>query len=198
VEEQMGVMGELVVLERYMIPAFSLTQAVESWLGPLGAPQDFVTGAVGIESKAKGVADPNKIRVNSEYQLDDSKLDHLFVHLSVFEPQSQGDADGFTVSDVAGRVRRLLEPDGRLVDRYDSLLSAAGFRFEDDYSASKWRGGERSIYLLTDGFPRLAANGLPGAITTVRYNIDLNQCGNFLVPSNRLIEALGGGHANRA
>lgn len=192
-EEQIGLLGELIVLERYLFPSLSLTQSVASWLGPLGAPQDFVAGRTAIESKARGGTDANEVRINSEYQLDDSNLDRLFLHLCVFESQTRSEADGFSVADVASRIRTRLDGfDKRLVDRYDSLLAAAGFRYEDDYSANLWSGGERSIYKVAEGFPRLVARTIPSGISVVRYNLSLAECGGFLVAPEKLMQALAG------
>lgn len=192
-EEQIGLIGELIVLERYLFQSLSLTQSIASWLGPLGAAQDFVVGRTAIESKARGTIEANEVRINSEYQLDDAEFDQLFVHLCVFESQTGAEAEGFTVTDVASRIKTRLESsDKRLVDRYDSLLAAAGFRYEDDYSGNLWKGGERSIYQVTEGFPRLVPRSVPSGLSGVRYNLSLTECGGFLVSPDRLGEALGG------
>jgi hypothetical protein len=199
VEEQIGLLGELSVLERYLFPTVSLHQSIASWLGPLGAPQDFVVGRTGIESKARGGTDTNDVRINSEYQLDDSNLDRLFIHLCVFQSPTQTEADGFSLTDVASRIRTRVESvDNKLVDRYDSLLAAAGFRYEDDYSSSLWIGGERSIYKVVEPFPRLVTRNIPGGTSGVRYTLSLRECGGFLVSPDKLEKALidGATHAN--
>jgi hypothetical protein len=193
-QEQIGLIGELLVLERYMLQALPPSQAIAAWGGPLGTPQDFLVGRTAIESKARGISEATEVKISSEYQLDDKELANLFLHLCVFETADVGSEDGFTVSDTASRLKTLLSAsDERVTERYDALLAAAGFRYEDDYSAYRWRGGERNIYRLTDGFPRLVASLMPAGITNVRYNLFLSECAPFLVAPLALSEALLGG-----
>ena len=40
-EEQKGLIGELLVLERHLLPVIGAADAVRSWVGPLGAAKDF-------------------------------------------------------------------------------------------------------------------------------------------------------------
>jgi len=40
-EEQKGLIGELVVLERHFLPVLGALDAVKCWTGPLGSPRDF-------------------------------------------------------------------------------------------------------------------------------------------------------------
>ena len=40
-EEQRGLLGELFVLERLLLPRIDASSAVTAWRGPLGAPKDF-------------------------------------------------------------------------------------------------------------------------------------------------------------
>jgi hypothetical protein len=193
-QEQIGLIGELLVLEGYVLQALTPSQAVAAWGGPLGTPQDFVVGRTGVESKARGISDATQVKISSEYQLDDKELANLFLHLCVFETADAGSADGFTVSDAASRVRNVLSAsDERATERYDALLAAAGFSYEDDYSAYRWRGGERNVYRLTEGFPRLAASRMPAGITNVRYDLFLSECAPFLVAPADLSTALIGG-----
>jgi hypothetical protein len=55
-EEQMGLIGELIVLERYLLPLFPTNEAIAAWRGPLGASKDFAIGDASIESKAHASA----------------------------------------------------------------------------------------------------------------------------------------------
>ena len=43
-EEQKGLIGELLVLERFLLPLLPASVAVAAWLGPLGSPKDFEVG----------------------------------------------------------------------------------------------------------------------------------------------------------
>lgn len=189
IEEQQGLIGELLVMERYLLPALSCAAAVAAWRGPLGAPQDFIVGHTAVESKARGASVASEVFISSEYQLDDHAMESLFLHLCVFHAVSAEEPQGFTVADVVSRLReRIMSPDVRLADRYDALLTAAGFRFDDDYSQARWTGGERSIHLVNGAFPRLTPGKLPAGIARVRYELSLVHCSSFLV-SPAVLEA---------
>lgn len=190
-EEQMGLVGELLVFEHYLLPALGPSDAVAAWLGPLGAAKDFVAGSVGVESKARGTTSVDSVLISSEFQLADEDLDHVFLHLSALDPADPGDEHAFTLHDVAARVRGALAAGGDAVSiRFEALLAAAGFRVEDDYSDAAWLGGERSIFRVTGTFPRLTPATLPAGIAHARYTLSLSRTGPFLVPPADLHSAL--------
>lgn len=197
-EEQKGLIGELLVLERYLLPMFSAFDAVSAWRGPLGAPKDFEIGRIGIEAKARrGNATPF-VLINSEHQLDDAGGDALYLHVVELD-QAPADVDGaITLSDVARRIReRIVSADNRANDALDALLSAAGFGWDDEYSDSPWIEGPALLYRVTESFPRIAARGIPTGISNVKYSLSLVECEPFRVEEDNLRNALrGAGHGD--
>jgi hypothetical protein len=193
-DEQIGLIGELLVLERYLLPATSAQAALGAWRGPLGEAKDFVLGATAIESKAYGASKATSVHVSSEFQLDDTNTPSLFLHLSVFDSAEKED-DGFTLTDIALRVRNRVRAEGRHArEVFDGLMAAAGFRYEDDYSHARWQGGERAIFRVHDNFPRLTPANTPAGITNVRYVLSVAVCGAFIVDPAALQAALRGTH----
>ena len=53
-DEQRGLIGELVVLERHLLPVLGALDAVRCWTGPLDAPHDFEISRIHVEAKAQG------------------------------------------------------------------------------------------------------------------------------------------------
>lgn len=191
-EEQKGLIGELLVLERHLLPHLSPVDSLAAWLGPLGAPKDFEVGRVGIEAKARrGAATPH-VFITSEHQLDDEGCDLLFLHVVNLSHAPEGAAQAFTVSDAARRVRDRMVLDNVAADKYESLLAAAGFRWEDDYSDFKWVEGSSRIYSVTDDFPRVTAKEIAAGISNVRYSVSLIECERFVVETKTLDEVVGG------
>lgn len=188
---QMGLLGELVVLERYVLPSLGAAAAVESWLGPLGATQDFSHAGVRIESKACGRTTAAAVRISSEHQLDSGAGQSLFLHLCVFEPVDAMESGGVSVTDVARRLQRVFDNEARAISgRFDALLTAAGFDFDDDYSLWLWEGGERAIYDVGEAFPRLTPSRLPNGVQHVVYDVSLGECGEFVISGDYLEDAL--------
>jgi hypothetical protein len=189
--EQLGLLGELHVIENHLLPVLSPESALESWRGPYGAAQDFVIGSVAIESKVFGPVPNDSVFINSEHQLDSTGLIHLFLYATRFMPSSEDVAESFTLTDVVTRVWQIVAANGfEYQERFNALLSAAGFRREDDYSPWRWRHRETTVYEVRESFPRLTPSTIPMEVSNTRYSLALNQCSQYLVPCDRLKEAL--------
>ena len=194
-DEQKGLIGELLVLERHLLSCLSPADSLAAWRGPLGAPKDFEVGRIGIEAKARrGAATPH-VLITSEHQLNGEGCDLLFLHVVDLSHAPEGTAQAFTVSDVAHRVRDRMALDNAATDRYESLLTAAGFRWEDDYSDFKWVEGLCRVYGVTDSFPRVTTKEIAAGVSNVRYSVSLVECERFVVEEKTLNEAIAGGRS---
>lgn len=194
-DEQKGLIGELLVLEQHLLPCLSPADSLAAWRGPLGAPKDFEVGRIGIEAKARrGAATPH-VLITSEHQLDGQGCDLLFLHVVDLSHAPEGAAQAFTLSDAARRVRDRMALDNAATDRYEALLTAAGFRWEDDYSEFRWVEGPSRVYGITDGFPRVTASEIAAGVSNVRYSLSLVECERFVVQAGVLDESIAGGRS---
>lgn len=191
-DEQKGVIGELLVLERHLLPCLSPADSLAAWRGPLGAPKDFEVGRIGIEAKARRGAATPYVLITSEHQLDGEGCDLLFLHVVDLSRAPEGVVHAFTVSDAARRVSDRMKFDNAATERYESLLAAAGFRWEDDYSDFKWVEGPSRIYRVTDGFPRVSAMEIATGVSNVRYSVSLVECERYIVDAKTLDGAIAG------
>lgn len=186
--EQIGLMGELALLEHVFIPHCGPSEAMEAWRGPLGGVQDFSYGGLHVEAKARGPSKSDDVRISSEYQLTVPDGETLFLTVGIFEP---ADADGETVAEAAARVRLLVSAlDVKALPRFDALLAAAGLNPDDDYSTWTWREKQHSVFAVREGFPRITPVELPQGVTGVRYGVSLSDCADFLVPGSELTNAV--------
>ena len=120
-----------------------------------------------------------------------TRAPELFLYVVELDQAPADALQSFTLSDLAGRVRdRLLAVDLSVGEFLDRLLAAAGFNWQDDYSDSRWIEGASRLFRVTDGFPRLSASLLPSGISNVRYSISLQDCVQFMVEDNGLIDAV--------
>lgn len=193
-EEQKGLVGELIVIEKFLLPSFPPKDAVSSWRGPLGAPKDFEVGAVAIEAKARRGAAAPYISISSEHQLDRSGTEQLFLHVADLSSAVFSSADAFTVTMIAARVdKQLRTSDEVAADSFVLLLEAAGFRWEDDYSDQSWLHGTDHSYRVTEGFPAITAQNCATGVSLVHYAIALIECEPFRVEENSVKTCLSGG-----
>ena len=193
-EEQMGLLGELYVLERLLLPRMDASSALAAWRGPLGAPKDFEIARVAIEAKTRrGGATPS-LSITSESQLDEAGVDSLFLHVVELDEAPIGGTQGVTVNDVAERIRRhLLSLDPGSTAILEARLSAAGYRGEDDYSSHRWLEGATRIYLVSGSFPRITSEETRLGVSGVRYSVSLADCEPFSTSVSVLENALAGG-----
>ena len=96
-----------------------------------------------------------------------------------------------TLNDVAERIgTHLFSLDPNACGEFESRLTAAGYRAEDDYSDYHWLEGQGRIYLVSDNFPRIASGEIRSGVSHVRYSVSLDACEPFTTSANALTEAL--------
>ncbi len=179
-EEQKGLIGELLVLQEILLPALEPLDALNAWRGPLDAPKDFEIGRYCIEAKARRSAALPCINISSIAQLDSSGIEGLFLYVVDLDLAPAGTDGSQTVTDYAMRLRDLIVArDGAAAEQLDMLLNAGGFRWSDDYSDFSWVEGQRRIYRVADGFPRLCPANVPHGILEAKYAIGLPDCEPF-------------------
>ena len=190
-ERQRGLIGELQVLEQLLIPQLGGSNAVAAWKGPLGSPKDFEIGRVAIEVKARRGGATPIVAITSEDQLDESGVDSLFLYVCEVDGAQADDLGSFTVTDMAERVRILLESeDPGAFHRFEGLIMATGLDSGDDYSQSRWLEGSSHIYTVSGNFPRIKGYELRQGISRVRYSVSLSDCQPFETTKAELYRAL--------
>lgn len=193
-EEQKGLIGELLVLDRYLIPLFGPADATGAWVGPTGSPKDFECGRIAIESKARRGAARPYVAISSEHQLDASGCDALLLYVVELNAAPQDAVSAFTVTDVACRIAERLAADApAAVERFEGQLAAAGFSRDDDYSSFRWIAGPHRFLHVVEDFPRIMPAMFKSGVERVRYDLSLLDCEQFRVDDDFVREILKGG-----
>ncbi len=193
-EEQKGLIGELVVLERHLLPLVGTAGAVRSWVGPLGAPRDFAIGLVNVEAKARAPL-ATTLPISSAEQLDSTNLARLFLHVTEVAEALGGSPSALTVTDVVRQTRDTITALDMSAERdFEERLLAAGFDWADDYSDRRWLVGEISLFEVAEGFPRITPGSIPTGVEDVCYMIALSQCQGYRVDRGDLAHAITGEH----
>lgn len=190
-EEQRGLIGELLMLEEYLLPVLGAMDAVRCWTGPLDAPHDFQVSRISVEAKARSSSAPH-ISISSEFQLDVSFAHTLFLYVAQVALASKGTANACTLTDVAKRTRSEIADDDLVaVELFEERLEAVGFDWTDDYSGQLWIIAGDSLYEVREGFPRITSSMFPTGVGSVRYSISLPDCEPFRVDPALLARTLG-------
>ena len=189
-EEQRGLLGELMFLER-LAALVGARAAIEAWRGPLGASKDFEIDDVLVEVKARrGAAKPH-VQISSEDQL--SGVDGARLILSVSAVDAAIKPDGMTLNDHVIRAEKIFAEAGtESFLLWEEAIQAAGFDHEDDYSQRRWKVGPAAEYEVKGGFPRIVPPLIAG-VSAVRYSISLEACAPYQLEKGFLDELIGGG-----
>lgn len=180
--ELRGLVGELLVL-RHCLDIWSPAEVVDGWVGPLGAPQDFVLPGLLVEAKAVQPGSPT-VQISSVDQLDATgRLVLASVTLATVSAEGQGFSVGTFVAELRQRIMDLNAP--LAVLEFDARLAAAGYREDDQMSHATFRADGIRFYEVRDTFPALHRMQLPDGVLDVTYEIALAACVPFETPFGR-------------
>ncbi|MEV4105701.1 PD-(D/E)XK motif protein [Nonomuraea sp. NPDC049649] len=187
-EARLGLYGELLVLREMMLPAIG-QDAVRSWVGPDGAPQDFRHLSTAVEVKTVSRHDPNRCRISNERQLDTSDVSNLFlVHQAVGVSP-----DGTSLSELVDEIRDQPPVQAEL-SLFENCLLEAGWldAHRDQYASDRYFLTRRQNFTVDARFPRVTPSELPAGVSGVSYFIDLSSCSSHKVGERKIREAVTG------
>ncbi len=172
-----GLMAELLSLE-WLIKTSGrdLAEAVNGWVGPFGADQDFCFTDEVIEVKAiRPGAD--EISISSLGQLNSQ----FPIRLIVFEmrPAVRGEHGELSLNDIVARLESLISHDSHAFVNFKDRLLEAGFVEQEYYDSICFEPVGKKHYLIGEGFPRLTAETVAEGITKVGYQISVASISNF-------------------
>lgn len=187
-EAEIGLHGELLVLQDIIKGGVNPRLAVDAWLGPLDGLQDFQFLAGAIEVKATISAGTFPAFITSLEQLDESMLPSLFLAGVRLRMHSTG----FNLSQRAEVLRDLLKDDSAALTGFENRLLHAGFfpAFADRYLRT-FIHDTTKVWHVRGEFPRLTHGTVPTAVRKTRYEIDLDLITETDVPLHDVLTATG-------
>ncbi|WNB90934.1 PD-(D/E)XK motif protein [Bacillus sp. NEB1478] len=175
-EEQMGLFGELKILNDYIIPAYGNIQAIHSWVGALGDKQDFLLGNLAIEVKSFRLTSGNYVWISSKEQLNSEKTP-LFLFACGLNEVSTGK----TIVDLIETIALQIETEN-VLNEFIEKIEQYGYVSElqkDDLS--KFKLEKVNGFEVKEEFPRISLNQVSSLIKDMKYSVDLSGCSQFKV-----------------
>lgn len=171
-----GLFGELLILRlRQEQDQYSWTEALESWKGPFGNPQDFVFGAKLAEEVKTVNASAKRVKINGVEQLNFNG-DLSLTILTVVDSSDSG--SGGTIAEVIERLRSELTPAQK--ELLKERLELAGYDPESELSTSRFFEAVKiDTYSVVGGFPKIDQQALPEAIDGVEYHLKISAIEGF-------------------
>ena len=176
-EEIKGLFGELYYLEHDLIPLYGIKAALNAWIGPEGADQDFAINDTWYEVKTV-VSGASAINISSIEQLDTQKDGNLVViHCDKTGPV---DDDGLTLNTLVNEIEEILE-DLDDITLFHNLLMRVGFTLgRKDYDKYVFAVNSIDEYCVNEYFPAIRRSEVPASVINVNYTIAIASIASFL------------------
>lgn len=188
IEAEVGLHGELLVLEDVIKNGVSPALAVNAWYGPLDGLQDFVFPSGAIEVKSTISVGTFPATIASLEQLDDSTLPSLFLAGVKLRTHLKG----LNLAQRAEVIRDLLKDDASAIAGFENRLLHAGFypALADRYPRTLVHD-TTILWQVKGNFPRLTHGTVPKAVRRTWYEIDLDLVATMDIPFHDVLTATG-------
>jgi hypothetical protein len=176
-----GLFGELWFLKTVAIPCFGHLHAVNSWNGPMGAPQDFQLGPGLVEVKTI-LPGGHRVSISSAEQLENGETS---LQLAVIVIDA---SKGISPVELVAQIRGELELASGTASEFELRLAEVGYTDRQEYEQLQFTVQTIRYYPVTASFPRIVTSKLPAGLSRITYDLDLLECG---VPRSEYIYAAG-------
>ncbi len=176
-QEEMGLLGELMLLRDVVATRMGMFAAVAAWRGPYGDEQDFAIAGVIVEVKTQGASADARFMVSSEDQLDTS-VGPILICRQCLSAASAG--TGESLDEVVGGLLAATCHLAAANARLRGGLDAAGWVEGVGYDG-RWLLGDRSWFRVGEGFPRIMRADLRPGVSRVRYQVAVADCLPFRI-----------------
>lgn len=169
--EMRGLAAELLVLEYIVMTGVrGSVAAVEGWIGPTGADQDFVYADMALEVKAVA---PNRdcVTISSLDQL--SLPGALFLIVVILEHVTKGAVGAVTLNELVSRLEGRFASQPVALSCFKDRLLEARYVEHAYYDEHWFRPSDTRAFGVRDGFPRLTAASVPAGVVSATYELDL-------------------------
>ncbi|GAB1078489.1 MULTISPECIES: PD-(D/E)XK motif protein [Shewanella] len=187
-EAEVGLFGELTFLGLLIDSGLSISNAVESWYGPLGGLQDFMLGHGAIEIKTTLAEKGFPAKVHSLEQLDDSIVRPIFLGAV----RLRQNISGCTLAKLIDDIRERLSRDKQALSEFDNRLLRVGYLdSQSEHYTRSFLVIETRNFLVDERFPRMTSGSVPSGVKSAKYEIDIDQVAAIEVPLLEVYRELG-------
>lgn len=180
----LGLFAELTFLHDFALPHTGGLAAVTGWVGPDPLAKDFQYPGFAVEAKGTASAEPVKVRISSERQLDDSGIDRLLLFVLLTEKVAR--SAGTSVPELIESIRTHLDDTSATLIFEEKLLSYGYHDFHcSTYESRRFVNRGHRLFYVRTGFPRLTAS-LPPGVGDVTYSLTLSACVQFAISDMEL------------
>ena len=184
-EKIRGLFAELTFLIELADNKSSAEEAVNHWLGPERAHQDFIYGNTAVEVKALSGTERSTVKISSEDQLE-ALNEYLFLRIYRLSELPESPRSR-SLNDIVDEVRKRLN-NAESIDAYEEKLADYGYAPLPDYDNPKFVVSNIKNYRVVDETPRLVRSNIPEGVTRVEYQIQLEVLEPYITNKHDVFE----------
>ena len=170
-EKRKGLIGELLYLNEIIENGKESKEALDGWVGPEGADQDFVYEEIWREIKTTGVAS-EQISINSLEQLGSNEKGILIIsRVDSCAPEKKG---AFTLRDLVSKTKAHFVEDVSLTELFFDKLGSVGFIDIEAYDKYFYCFSRSDKYEIDESFPRIKREDVRSEIINCKYTLSIS------------------------
>lgn len=187
-EEELGLAGELILLNSLIDEGLSTSMVLAAWKGPFDGLHDFELGTGAVEVKTTLAAEHFPATIGSLEQLDDSLRHPLFLGGIRLEVNDAGSS----LPQLIAHLRVVLQMDPEAAGHFETSLLHAGYldRYLDNHTR-RFSLLELLVWRVDENFPRLVPFNVPAGVSGARYDIRIESKQTGRVSLHRALKELG-------
>jgi hypothetical protein len=170
-----------------------LRKAVIAWRGPEKTPKDFELEGLCIETKARGSASKDCVRISSEHQLAEVPGANLMLLVHTFTTASeQKNNVKLELHSVISKILEAIKIECADVETlFVKKIEEVGYREEHEYELAVCH--QSTIpYLVEDDFPRIIPGKYPSELSQISYDLSLSSVEHYKISYDQLVKRLKG------
>ena len=171
-----GLLGELIYLSSVIKSGVPVLSAIQGWVGPNGADQDFVYATGWYEIKTVNAATA-AISVSSLEQLSDYDPGEIVVmRIDKCAPEHTG---AISLGDQVDKVLSQVAMDSEALSLFEEKLEILGYIDTYENREHKYFFSGSTRYVVNRDFPRLTRSTTPPQIISAQYVLSLAAIENW-------------------
>jgi len=175
-EEQIGLIGELLFLEKYILSQYDTLDSINFWTGADADVQDFFIGGKRIEAKVCISPSKNDVHISSLQQLYDAECP-IYLAVAYIGAASADAGVAFSLASLAGRIAsRLREKSMPAYELFVKKLASVGMFLDGTYADDFYAANKFKAFAVRGDFPRITPKDVKKGITRAKYIINLDYC----------------------
>lgn len=187
-DEQVGLFGELVILNDFILQKRGIKEGLECWTGP-SKKHDFTLPESLLEVKTTSSPKQCIINASSMNQLSPEQTKPLYL---IFQRLNKKQS-GKTLPEYINEISENISADSNDLLRVFSikLLQSKYFESQSKYYFEKYDKGEQLFFNIKQGFPHVKIS-YSDAISNIKfaYKIDLDKCLDFKINKEKFDNVL--------